>query len=264
MSEPQVSPQFIRSGKGFESLPAAEGRWAPGTLSGPAVAGLLAQVLDTEFGDGLVPARWHCDLFRMVPAGRIDVRTRLIRSGRRIRVAEAEIVHEDTTVVRAAATFYHRAPQPDGLVWTDPRSPQASAAGAPRLSMACGDGDYLSAEDPSQWLNAERKRVWTVGWRVLDGEDTTPFARAAMVSDTTNLVTGMGTEGVQTINGDVSMALSRAPIGDEIGLEADQFLLVDGVSASSASMFDRTGRFGICTVTGVATGAAVHGPKETR
>lgn len=261
MSEPQVSPQFIRSGNGFDSLPAAEGRWAPGTLSGPAVAGLLAQVLDTEYGEGLVAARWHCDLFRMVKAGRIDVRTRLVRSGRRIRVAEAEVIQGDVPVVRAAVTFYHRAPQPDGIVWSDPEAPQAPSPDAPRLSMASGDGEYISGETPERWLNAERKRVWAVGWRVLEGEETTPFARAAMVSDTTNLVCGMGTGGVQTINGDVSMALARAPIGDEIGLEADHHLIVDGVSAASASMFDRVGRFGVCTVTGVATGSAVHGPQ---
>ncbi|ADG80514.1 Thioesterase-like superfamily OS=Tsukamurella paurometabola (strain ATCC 8368 / DSM / CCUG 35730/ CIP 100753 / JCM 10117 / KCTC 9821 / NBRC 16120 / NCIMB 702349 / NCTC 13040) OX=521096 GN=Tpau_3942 PE=4 SV=1 [Tsukamurella paurometabola] len=258
----EVSPQFVRRGRGFDSLPAAEGRWAPGTLSGPAVAGLLAQVLDTEYGAGLVAARWHCDLFRMVRAGHIEVRTRLVRSGRRIRVAEAEVIQDEAAVVRAAVTFYHRAPQPDGAVWCDPEVPRAPVPVAPRLSMASGDSEYST--DPAQWLNAERKRVWAVGWRVLDGEETTPFARAAMVSDTTNLVCGMGTGGVQTINGDVSMALARAPIGDEIGLEADHHMVIDGVSAASASMFDRAGRFGVCTVTGVATGSAVHGPKESR
>ncbi|MGV7637398.1 hypothetical protein PJI23_33795, partial [Mycobacterium kansasii] len=67
----------------------------------------------------------------------------------------------------------------------------------------------------------------------------------------------------ETINGDVSMAIARAPRGDEIGLEADQFVIVDGISISSASMFDRDGRFGVCTVTGVATGSAVHGPTSS-
>ncbi len=263
MTFQQVPAHFVRSGDGFDSLPAAEGRWAPGTLSGPAIAGLLAQVIDTEFGEGLVGARWHCDMFRMVRAGHLEVRSRLIRSGRRIRVAEAEIVQGDKTVVRAAVTFYHRAPQPDGAVWSDPHVPAPPPEGAPRLAMASGTGDYRTAESSERWANAERKRVWTRGWRVLDGEETTPFARAAMVSDCTNLVTGMGTGGVQTINGDVSMALARAPLGDEIGLEADQFVITDGISVSSASMFDRAGRFGVCSVTGVATGSAVHGPTSS-
>lgn len=263
MTTVEVPAQFIRSGGGFDSLPAAEGRWAPGTLSGPAVAGLLAQVIDTEFGEGLVAARWHCDLFRMVRSGRLEVRTRLVRSGRRIRVAEAEIVQNDNPVVRAAVTFYHRAPQPDGAVWSDPHVPAPPPVGAPRLSMASGSGDYVPSDTPGAWANAERKRVWTSGWRVLDGEETTPFARAAMVSDCTNLVTGMGTGGVETINGDVSMALARAPMGDEIGLETDQFVVVDGVSIASASVFDRAGRFGVCTVTGIATGSAVHGPTSS-
>ncbi|KXP00062.1 acyl-CoA thioesterase domain-containing protein [Tsukamurella pseudospumae] len=263
MTRQDVSPQFTRSGGGFDSLPAAEGRWAPGTLSGPAITGLLAQVLDTEFGAGLVGARWHCDMFRMVRSGHLEVRTRLVRSGRRIRVAEAEIVQEDKTVVRATVTFYHPAPQPDGAVWSDPHVPAPPPDDGLRLAMASGNGDYISAETPAVWANAERKRIWTAGWRVLDGEETTPFARAAMVSDCTNLVTGMGTGGVETINGDVSMALARAPISDEIGLEADQFVIVDGVSISSASMFDRGGRFGVCTVTGIATGSAVHGPTSS-
>lgn len=263
MTIPDVPAQFARRGGGFDSLPAAEGRWAPGTLSGPAIAGLLAQVLDTEFGEGLVGTRWHCDMFRMVASGHLDVRTRLVRSGRRIRVAEAEIVQNGRTVVRAAVTFYHRAPQPDGDVWSDPHIPSPPGPDAPRLAMAAGAGEYISSDDPEQWANAGRKRVWTRGWRVLEGAETTPFARAAMVSDCTNLVTGMGTGGVQTINGDVSMAIARAPRGDEIGLEADQFVIVDGISVSSASMFDREGRFGVCTVTGIATGAAVHGPTSS-
>ena len=58
--------------------------------------------------------------------------------------------------------------------------------------MAGGSGDYVSSDTPEHWATAERKRVWTRGWRVLDGEETTPFARAAMVSDCTNLMTGMG------------------------------------------------------------------------
>lgn len=251
-----VPPHFTRIAGGFESLPAAEGRWAPGTLSGPAVNGLLAQVLDTEFGDGFVAARWRCDLFRMVRAGRIEVQTTLVRSGRRICVAEAELIQDGRQVVRAAATFYRPAPQPDGDVWSaaDPTPPPHGAA---RLSLSCGDDDYYSVESNLKWDNAERKRMWAVGWRVLDDDSTTAFARAAMIADCTNMVTAAGTKGVQTINSDVSLALVRAPIGDEIGLETDQHLLVDGVSAGAASMFDRHGRFGVCTVSGIATGSAV-------
>lgn len=258
-----VPAQFTRDGEGFLSLPAAEGRWAPGTLSGPAIAGLLAQVIDIEFGEGRVATSWHCDLFRMVRSGHLDVRTRLVRSGRRIRVAEAEIVQEGSPVVRAAVTFYRTAPQPDGTVWSDPHVPTPPPPGGAHLAMASGDGEYVSANTPEAWANAERKTIWTSGWRVLDGEETTPFALAAMVSDCTNLVTGMGTGGVETINGDVSMALARPPIGDEIGLQADQLVISDGISISSASMFDRAGRFGVCTITGIATGSAVHGPTSS-
>lgn len=253
----RAAPQFARRDVGFESLPAAEGRWAPGTLSGPAVAGLLAQVMDSEYGGPeLTAGRLRVDLFRMVRTGRVDVSTRVVRAGRRIKVVEGELMQGGSAVVRGSVAFYRRSQNPDGRVWRDERTPVPPppvADSRARLQGASGHGDYTEVPHRgATWQNADRKRVWATGWQVLDGETTSPFARAAMVSDCTNLVTGMGTNGVECINGDLALALSREPIGDEIGLEADQYSIDDGVYFGAASMFDRAGRFGVCSVTGLA------------
>ncbi|WP_375154215.1 hypothetical protein [Rhodococcus opacus] len=67
----------------------------------------------------------------------------------------------------------------------------------------------------------------------------------------TNLVTNMGTEGIGYINGDVTLALTRLPEGIELGLEADSHRACDGVAVGSATMFDRDGPLGICTVSAI-------------
>src|ERR1700748_558690 len=74
--------------------PAANGPWDPKSLHGRVIIGLLAFVIEERHGDqDFVPARLTVDMFRlpdiMTP---IEVNTRAIREGMRIRVVEAEFM----------------------------------------------------------------------------------------------------------------------------------------------------------------------------
>ena len=64
-------------------------------------------------------------------------------------------------------------------------------------------------------------------------------------------MTNTGTDGIGYINGDVTLALTRLPEGIELGLEADSHRACDGVAVGSATMFDRDGTLGICTVSAI-------------
>ena len=71
-----------------------------------------------------------------------------------------------------------------------------------------------------------------------------------------SLVTNLGTAGIGYINGDLTVALSRLPVGDYIGVQADSHWCADGVSVGSATLFDDRGPFGIGMVTAIANPAA--------
>ena len=66
--------------------------WAPGTLNGPAVCALAAHRVEQQFGeDGFRPARFTIDMFKVAREVPTFTRGRLVRAGRRIRVAELDL-----------------------------------------------------------------------------------------------------------------------------------------------------------------------------
>jgi len=56
---------------------------------------------------------------------------------------------------------------------------------------------------------------------LVTGEPMTLFQRAAITADTTNQVCHWGTAGAGYINADVTMTLTRLPVGYEVGMKAD-------------------------------------------
>ena len=73
--------------------PASNGPWDPKSLHGRVIIGLLAHVIEQRHGaDEFVPARLTVDMFRLPGMAPIEVKTKLIRDGLRIKVAEAEFI----------------------------------------------------------------------------------------------------------------------------------------------------------------------------
>ncbi len=79
---------------------------------------------------------------------------------------------------------------------------------------------------------------------VVQGQPNSPFVRAAMAAEGTSLVTNLGTAGVGYINGDLTVALSRLPGDEWIGVQADSHLAADGVAVGASTLFDSAGPFG--------------------
>ena len=88
------------------------------------------------------------------------------------------------------------------------------------------------------------------------GAELTPFVRAAISAESTSLICNWGTTGIGFINCDLTVALSRLPRGDRIGVEADSHAEHDGISASTAGLYDVDGMWGVGMVTAVNNAAA--------
>jgi acyl-CoA thioesterase len=252
---------FATDGDLLVPNPIARGPWGS-TISGTYVGGLLGRAVERAGGDAdLHPARLTVDLLRPVAlAHPVRVDTRVEREGRRIRLVDATMRQNDTVVARASALYLRRAEQPPDPAWTlpidmpPPPGRPADVSGNFTMELwAYSANSELTApsNDLSEWRHGGQKYAWVRDVKLLvDDEPMTPFVRAAMAGDVTSSLTHSSASGLNFINADYTLTLSRLPDGEYIGLAALTHYSHAGVATGSASLFDRLGPIG----SGVATG----------
>ena len=123
-------------------------------------------------------------------------------------------------------------------IWTASATSDTGSAGMPPLEW----------EQPGV-----QKFAWTRMFRpMVAGHPLTPFARAAFAGDIISSLTHWGTAGLRYINADYTVAISRLPEGEYIGLAAQSYYGNDGVGAGTATLFDRAGPIGTGTAVALA------------
>lgn len=243
---------FDRRGERLIAEKLAISPWSPANLSGTGVCGLLARELEGYCPDDFVPARLTVDLYRPVFDAPFDMRSTVVRRGARITVADTVLVQDGRDRARASAVFLTPGVEPPGKVWSPAADLPVPAEGCmspegSRPLFKSGERDWTSDFGANQ--NAERKVTWQSLPPLIAGEPITPFQRAAIMGDATNHLCHWGSEGAGYINADVTVNLSRLPIGYELGLRADNVIASAGISIGAATLYDRTGPVGTCVVT---------------
>lgn len=240
----------------FHPTESALSRWGNDSLNGPAVVGLAARALELEYGmDGFLPARLTVDLFKAARRSPTEVRTRLVRAGRRIRNSECDVLQGGTLVARATVVAYRQSEPPPGAEWVAPQTFTAPS-GVEGAAYLIGSDDSGWSQAGTEHQNTARKRVYHRTIDVVEGQQASPFVRAAVAAEATSLVTNLGTRGIGYINGDLTVALSRLPLGDYVGVQADSHWCADGIAVGAATLFDAAGPFGTAMVTAIANPAA--------
>ncbi|WP_280341444.1 acyl-CoA thioesterase domain-containing protein [Nocardia neocaledoniensis] len=250
---------FTRADGVFQPTRFAMSLWAPNTLSGPPVCGLMAREVEAHYcTDGFVPSRLTVDLHRAVPAVPLTAESEVTRDGKRVRAVALVLRSGSQVVARGSALLLKRSTQPPGEVWRPDRDrplppPEALATVEDALHLFGSDGHAQGwSVRMTEHQNDTRKRKWMRNIPVVAGEESSPFCFAAMTGEQTSLVTNWGTEGIGFINTDVSITFSRMPISAEMGIEAESHLSDDGIAAGAAVLYDTEGAFGICTTTALA------------
>nr|WP_202422526.1 acyl-CoA thioesterase domain-containing protein [Gordonia sp. SID5947] len=255
--------------RGFVPTRYAASLWAPSTLNGPAVCALAARAAEDEFATtGFRTARFTIELFKVARDTVTVTRGRLIRDGGRIKVAEVDIVQvvdgKEVIVARSTTVFVRESTDPPGERWSRPAD--ATRFRPPETDLddhipwygttSEHGGEIVWSRDMGAHQDARRKWLWTRAVSTVVGEDPTPFERAVISGESTSLICNWGTAGIAFINCDLTVALSRLPVGTRIGVEAATHLETDGISTSTANLYDVDGQFGVGMVTGVENTAA--------
>lgn len=237
---------------------AAASRWAAGPWDaslqhGAAPAALIAWAAGGLTSD--VPmriARMTIDFMRPVPVAPLEIRSDIVRQGRKIQLAGISLFADGVEVVRASVLKIRVAsaelPEQAGGTAPDLCPPDGDAGAdndAPRIKSPFLDGMSIRrVRQPAR--GAGSARIWFRAERpIVDGAPITPVMRAAITADFCNGASMPLDPAAWTfINGDLSLSLARMPVGDWILLDAESWLGPDGVGLAFGRLADGQGYFG--------------------
>lgn len=249
----------------FEPTEYARGPWDPRAMHGGAPAALVAGVLEAALaaaapGDrALHPARLTIDLERPVGIEPLSVRAEIVRSGRKVRIAEVEVIDpRGNRVVRASLLGIRRTPDdldlgaavqatavPPPPVPTEPVGPSeppfARTVDGPMFHSHAVEHRFvqgsLGALGPgTDWIR--------LAVPVVADEPITALQRVAAAADFGNGVSAALPFGWVFINPDLTVTLARLPVGEWVCLDSVTQLGPDGTGLAESELWDETGRLG--------------------
>lgn len=239
----------------------ARSLWKHDQMHGVATSGALARAAEhaaTAAGrTDLRPARFTVDLFRAPTMDPCHLASMVVREGSRLMLVETTLYQDEEARARAITLFLRETENPDGQVWTSTDMPQppsldlAPETDQPRVPFFFSERNGWS-QNFAEHQNSDRKATWQSPIPVVAGEKTSPFQGLAGMADSTSMVCNWGDQGVQYINTDVNLSISRLPVSHEVGLSALTWNAHGGIAIGSAIVFDREGPFGTSMVTSLA------------
>jgi hypothetical protein len=250
MNEP-----YFRSGEGlYYPTSACRGPWDPNSLSGSVVVTLLAFEIERLMpGEDYMPGRLTVDMYRLPDFSPVEVRTRLVRDGYRIKVVDAEFLSDGKSTARATCQMLRKTSNSKIKAW----SPEPWQVPFPEEIAAPEDG-WMGGSKLRRPISGDmgrygRKRMWISEQRnLVDSIALTPWLRAAMVADLTNPWANSGEGGVGYINSDATLYLHRLPCDEWIGMEVVNHHATDGVAVGECCLYDRQGAVGTSVVVALA------------
>jgi hypothetical protein len=213
-------------------------------------------------------ARVAVDILRPVPVGKISMRTRIIRPGRRVSLLETVLESDGQEVLHARGWRIER---PAGNVpeitdGAEPTPVPSETDGLPPLIFQRNEHGYLASIEwrflPGAFadMSADPDRAATdafpasaivrAAWTrpripLLPDEQPSAMCRALLVADSGS---GVGAALPSTefifINVDLSVVLPRDPVGEWLLLEASTTVGSDGTGLAATRLADPHGSFG--------------------
>ncbi|WP_169950156.1 thioesterase family protein [Microbispora sp. H11081] len=248
---------YVPLGEGrYQATEHTQGPWDPGHQHMGPVTALLVHEIARVPGrfPGPAAARLAVDVFAPVPVAEVDVRTEMIRDGRRVQCLGASVVSGGRELVRATVWRIREAGSPASEAAPPPAPvppPVPDDAGS-WIARGFGYGratDWRfvkgSADEPGPAVAWGRARV-----PLVEGEDITPLERLAMFADSASGISGvLDFDAYLFANVDLTISLFRAPEGEWICLDAATTIGPQGRGLTRTTLFDQSGEVGTATQT---------------
>jgi hypothetical protein len=226
----------------------ARGPWDPNALHGGPTAALLARAVEPLLAP-LQPTRLTVELLRPVPVAPLHVTARLTRDGRKIRIAEARIEHDDVVVASAVALGIRTKPlivpeQPTTL----PRGPEEGVERDRSLDVFDAfhnagvehrfvRGEFGVPGPATDWIR--------LCLSIVPDEQPSPLQRVAAAADFGNGISGLDVmNDLLFINPDLTIHLSRLPVGEWVCLDARSRYEPNGIGIAASDLYDEVGPIG--------------------
>jgi Thioesterase-like superfamily len=239
----------------------ARSLWKADQMHGVATSGALGRTAENAVlsagREDLRPARFTVDLYRAPSMGPCLLAATVVREGSRLMLVDATLSQDGEVRARASALFLKPSENPPGRVWAPDDLPAppplevAEVTDEPRIPFFFSP-DVGWSQNFAEHQNDGRKVTWQSALPIVAGEKPTPFQGLAGVADSTSMVCNWGSNGVEYINSDVTLAISRVPISQEVGIAALSRSANDGIAIGTAVVFDRAGVIGTTTITSLA------------
>ena len=212
--------------------------------------GLLAHVVeldrDARRSDGLQLTRLSYDIWGTVPVEPVETSVRLLRPGRTIELAEAELTYGGRRIVTLRA-WSMQGRDTRGLAGTA-LPPIAGPEETPEWDpTSVWPGGFIEAAQVRR-QRREPGRGWF--WVRTDeplvaGEPVSATARAAGLFDIANgMMVRADPRDVAFPNVDLTAHLFRAPVGDWLGFDTTVTFADDGLGLTSSVLHDADGPYG--------------------
>jgi hypothetical protein len=239
-------------GQRYRSTAATAGPWDPRAQHGGPPSALLAHAVEhgTPARPELRLARLTVELMRPVPVADLTTTVRVLRSGRRTELVEAELSAAGVTVMRMTASRVAAAPGSVPAVTADVPAPPLPPPAPPLAWTGAHLDGYMAAVEwrPASGSVAEPgpAAVWarpTVD--LVAGHELAPVERALAVADSGSGVSAaLDIREWTFVNSDLTVLLHRHPAGEWVCLESATTIDGDGIGCARTRLSDQTGELG--------------------
>jgi hypothetical protein len=233
----------------FVATPATAGPWSPDSQHAGPPAALAARALEMHERDpGQRLARVAVDILRPVPLGKISLRTRTVRPGKRVALLEVVLEAGGQEVLLARgwrmavadrqdlATAPGPAPPPIPDEQLLPDYPGAHLTGYMQaIDWRYASGGGFDTPGPAQ--------VWTrARIPLVPGEEPTPMCRTLLIADSANGVSAtLDLARFLFVNVDLTVVAPRDPAGEWLLLDAATTIGAQGTGLAQSVIHDQHG-----------------------
>lgn len=249
-----VEAFFVLKDDRFQPQEPAQGFWSRELLSGRTVVGLIGQEAELRHSvEGFRPVRLSVDMYRPATFRPLRIETEVIRTGSRLRLVEARLFDDQREITRAQILFLRESDTPPGETWSLP----ALSPPMPAILPVSGNlPERRFAEQRSisgSMTSAGPRQVWVRECRpMVEGRQHTPWSRLAAAADFASPWAHASDHGINYINCDVVLHVSRMPIGEWIGFETLLHSATGGIAVGTCRIFDEQGPIGQASTAALA------------